>query len=214
VLEDEQFRAIVEICEDTGILLISDEAYERITFDGFKHKSAIDFDYENTVVVNSTSKSLCMTGLRVGYTISRNPELMKPIIQLHQYNTAHAAVPMQYGALAGFEHEDAILNRIVTELQSRRDTLVDSWKGIPGMEFEKPKGTFYLYPDISETGMSASEFTEFALRQGVVLTPGNSFCFNKEAPAGSNHVRIAYGVTSEEEIRQAGQILKEALADQ
>ena len=211
VLTASQFKAIVEVCEDNNILLISDEAYEKITFDGFKHKSALDFDYKNTLVVNSASKALCMTGLRVGYAISTNYDLLKPVIQVHQYNTAHAAVNNQYGVLAGMNHFDAIISNSIEVLQTRRDAITKYWSEIPGLKFNQPKATFYFYPDVTGTGMTGEEFAKFALDLGVVVVPGNTFCFDKSNPGGANHIRASYGITSPEEIKDAAKILIDGL---
>ena len=208
ILEKKNFDGIVEVCEDANIMLISDEAYERITFDGFRHQSGLDYDYENILVVNSASKALCMTGLRVGYTITNNKELLKPVMQVHQYNTAHAAVNNQYGVLAGLEHFDDIISNSVSILQERRDAMVKYWSDIPGIEFDVPKGTFYLYPNVEASGMSAAEFTKFSLEQGIVLTPGGSFCFDSSNPGGYDHFRASYGMASVDDIAAAAETLK------
>ncbi len=211
ILDDQSFRRIVETCQDNNLLLISDEAYEKLTYDGFRHNSALDYGYENTLVVNSSSKALCMTGLRVGYTVTTNHDLLKPVMQVHQYNTAHAAVNNQYGVVAGIENYSSIIDNSIRILQGRRDALVKYWSDIPGISFMDPKATFYLYPNVSNTGMTGKEFTTFALEQGVVVTPGNSFCFDSENPGGFEHVRVSYGITDEQDIQEAGLILKKAL---
>lgn len=205
-IEKNELKAIVEICQDAGILLVSDEVYEYITFDNYRAPSILDFDYENVLVVNSASKALCMTGIRVGYTVSPSKTIAS-VAQVHQYNTAHAGVPNQMGVLKGLEYEQEILNSSLKILNERRGSLIEHWRKIPGVNFEIPKATFYLYPDISETGMNSMEFSKFALEQGVVVVPGHTFCFNSNAVGGNNFVRLSYGVVPPDEIKESARML-------
>lgn len=206
-LSPNDMKNIVEICQDAGVLLISDEVYEFITYDGYKSTSVLDFDNENVIVINSASKALCMTGMRVGYAVSPQKDVIAPVAQIHQYNTAHSAVPNQIGALKGLELESEIINNSIKILDSRRKALIEHWSKIPGLNFENPKATFYLYPDISETGMNSREFSKFALDQGVVVVPGNTFCFNKEHSGADNFVRLSYGVVSPQDIKESADML-------
>lgn len=206
-----ELKGIVEVCQDAGILLVSDEVYEYITYDGYKAPSILEFDYENVIVVNSASKALCMTGIRVGYSLSPQKDIIAPVAQIHQYNTAHAGVPNQIGAMRGLEKEHEIVADTMKILDDRRRALYEYWGKIPGMKFDLPKATFYLYPDISGTGMNSSEFSKFALEQGVVVVPGHTFCFNKNVPGGDNYVRLSYGVGSVADIKDSAQMLIEGL---
>ena len=200
-------RGIVEICEEKNLLLVSDEVYEYITYDNYKAPSVLDFDYENVIVVNSASKALRMTGIRVGYCLSPVKEIIAPVAQIHQYNTAHAGVPNQMGALVGLEHEKEIVEDTIKIFDQRRKALVQYWTKIPGVKFDAPKATFYLYPDVSESGMNSAEFSKFALENGVVVVPGHTFCFNKNVPGGDNFVRLSYGVGAVSDIKDSAQML-------
>ena len=212
IIEKKYFEKIVNICEEHNIILISDEAYEKMVYDGLSHPSALDYNYANTLVVNSASKSLCMTGLRVGYTISNSIALLKPVMQVHQYNTAHASINNQYGLLNGLNHYEEIIDNSLSVLQKRRDLIYDSWKNIPGVLFPKPKATFYLYPNVKNTGMNSTKFCDFALDNGIVLTPGTAFCFDNSNDGGNFHVRVAYGMVNENEIMKASELLQDALS--
>lgn len=205
----DELRGIVEICQDKGILLVSDEVYEHITYDGYKAPSILDFDYENVIVVNSASKALRMTGIRVGYCLSPVKDIIAPVAQIHQYNTAHAGVPNQLGALKGLEFEKKIVSETLKIFDERRKALIEYWSKIPGVTFGNPKATFYLYPDISGTGMNSAEFSKFALENGVVVVPGHTFCFNKNVPGGDNFVRLSYGVGAVSDIKDSAQMLIE-----
>ena len=210
-ISEHDLKGIVEICEDKGILLVSDEVYEYITYDNYKAPSVLNFNYENVIVVNSASKALRMTGVRVGYCLSPIKDIIAPVAQVHQYNTAHAGVPNQMGALEGLKHEKEIVDETVKILDERRKSLHKYWSKIPGIDFDLPKATFYLYPDISGTGMNSAEFSKFALEQGVVVVPGHTFCFNKNVPGGDNYVRLSYGVGSVSDIKDSAQMLIEGI---
>lgn len=207
VITKNDLKGIVEICEEKNILLVCDEVYEHITYDNFKSPSVLDFDYQNVIVVNSASKALRMTGIRVGYCLSPLKEIIAPIAQIHQYNTAHAGVPNQMGALAGLEHEKEIVADTIKIFDERRKALVEYWSKIPGIKFSNPKATFYLYPDISGSGMNSAEFSKFALENGVVVVPGHTFCFNKKVQGGENFVRLSYGVGAISDIKDSAQML-------
>ena len=205
----QDMKPIVEIAEEYGLLLISDESYENIYFDNIKHHSFLEFGYANTLVISSFSKSLAMTGLRVGYTIGATPNLLVPISQVHQYNTAHANRPAQYAALAGLNIEEEIAKNNMVIFTKRRQQIINTWSKIPGLKFNIPKATFYVYVDVSDTGMNAKEFCEFAMQQGVILVPGTEFG-SKENTGLTNYFRMSFGMTSEESIQQAADILIEA----
>ena len=191
--------------------MVSDEVYEYITYDNYKAPSVLNFNYENVIVVNSASKALRMTGVRVGYCLSPIKDIIAPVAQVHQYNTAHAGVPNQMGALEGLKHEKEIVDETVKILDERRKSLHKYWPKIPGKDFDIPKATFYLNPDISGTGMNSAEFSKFALEQGVVVVPGHTFCFNKNVPGGDNYVRLSYGVGSVSDIKDSAQMLIEGI---
>ena len=203
-----ELKAIVEICEDNGLLLISDESYESLYYDSKKHVSALEFNYDRTIVISSVSKSMCATGIRLGFAIGLNNQIMKPIFQIHQYNTVHASKPIQYGIIEGFKHEKEIIGNNLRILTSRRKVAMDSWSKIPGLKLIKPKAGFFLYPEVSDTGMTASEFCEFALGHGVVLVSGDGFNISKPE---TQHVRMSFGVGTEELIEEGANILIEAL---
>ena len=209
IITMQDMKPIVELAEDYGILLISDESYENIYFDNLKHHSFIEFGYDKTLVIRSFSKSLAMTGLRVGYTIGATTKLLAPIFQVHQYNTAHANRPSQYAALAGLEHEKEITDNNMAIFTKRRQQIIDSWSKIPGLKFKVPKSTFYAYIDVSDTGMNAKEFCEFAMKNGVVLVPGIEFG-SDESIGLKNYFRMSFGVSSEESIQRAAEVLIDA----
>ncbi|MHA2336986.1 MAG: pyridoxal phosphate-dependent aminotransferase [Candidatus Hodarchaeales archaeon] len=210
ILEHSDLKSVVEVCADNDLLLVSDESYESLYYEDKKHVSALEFDYENTVMISSVSKSLCMTGLRLGFTIGLQKEVIKPIIQVHQYNTVHATRPIQYGVIKGFEHEEEILKQNLLILNNRRKNVIDYWSKIPGIKFYPPKAGFYTYLDVSETGMNSDEFCKFALDKGICLVPGAAFG-RTQAPGMTNYCRLSFGMSENNEIKEAAKILTDAL---
>ncbi|MHA2339474.1 MAG: pyridoxal phosphate-dependent aminotransferase [Candidatus Hodarchaeales archaeon] len=211
ILDHSDLKSVVEVCADNNLLLVSDESYESLYYEGKKHVSALEFDYENTIMISSVSKSLCMTGLRLGFTIGHQNEIMKPIFQVHQYNTVHATRPIQYGAIKGFEHEERILKQNLHILNQRRKIVINHWSKIPGIKFYPPKAGFYTYLDISETGMNSDQFCKFALDQGICLVPGAAFG-RTQAPGMTDYCRLSFGMSEENEIKEAANILTETLS--
>ena len=212
VLSRSELEKVIEISREHNLVVISDECYENITYDGHKHISALEFGYENIIVVNSCSKSLCMTGLRVGYCVSTNPDLYTPVLQIHQYNTAHSPKPIQIAAAIALKDEDEITTHNLEILGKRREASLKSFGKIPGVKNTfVHKGAFYLYPSVKGTGITGDGFSEFALNQGIIVVPGSSFG-PKDGNGTRNFVRISYGfVDGVEEIEEAGEILMEAL---
>lgn len=214
VLSRSELGKIIDICREHNLIVLSDECYENITYEGHKHVSALEHGYENTVVVNSCSKSLCMTGLRVGFCVTTNPDLYAPILQVHQYNTASASKPVQIAAAIALEDEDEITKRNMEILTKRREASIKAFGKIPGIENTFiHKGAFYLYPSVEGTGMTGDEFSEFALNHGVVVVPG-SFFGTKDGRTTQYYIRISYGfVEGVQEIEEAGMTLMDALAN-
>lgn len=210
ILERSDLKSIVEICSDNNLILVSDESYESLYYDDKNHVSALEFSYENTAMISSVSKSLCMTGLRLGFTVGLQKEFMKPIFQIHQYNTVHATRPIQYGAIKGFEKEKEILKKNLDILDQRRQAVNDSWSKIPGIKFYPAKAGFYTYLDVSDTGMNSNQFCEFALNKGICLVPGSAFG-KTQATGMVDFCRLSFGMTEEHEIREAAIILTDAL---
>ena len=210
ILDNSDMKGIVEVCKDNNLLLVSDESYESLYYEGKKHVSALEFNYENTIMISSVSKSLCMTGLRLGFAVGLNQDLMKPVFQIHQYNTVHATRPIQYGAIRGFENEKLIISKNLEILKKRRNQVIKYWSKIPKMKFFNPKAAFYVYLDISETGMNSEEFCQFALGHGICLIPGTAFG-QTQSSGMLNFCRMSFGMSSEKEIEEAAEILTEVL---
>lgn len=149
VFSEDEVRRIAEICYKLGVFVISDEAYERVLYDGNKHFSPISLPYDNIISTFTLSKTYSMTGWRLGYLVTRNrriPELMK----LGDYTqTAGVTTFLQYAgkeALLNKEEGEKAITNMLIEFDKRRNALYNGLKSIEGIEFQKPEGAFYLFP--------------------------------------------------------------------
>jgi aspartate/methionine/tyrosine aminotransferase len=200
VMTRDQIRAVVEVAADKGILIISDEAYESITYNGHQHTCAAEIDYDNVIVISSFSKTFCMTGFRIGYVLAP-PEILSSISLVHQYNTACANSPAQIAARIALHSPSFIRDSMMKELAKRRTETIKAFSSINGIELNyNPLGAFYIYPNVSGLGMDGTEFSEFLLEKcQIVVVPGSEF-----GNATPDHVRVSYGFLNQEDIQEAG----------
>ncbi|AGK60992.1 Aspartate/tyrosine/aromatic aminotransferase [Archaeoglobus sulfaticallidus PM70-1] len=194
VLDQKAMNAIAEVCEDKGIILVSDEVYDSIYYD---KKPGTLAGKENVVVINAFSKSLAMTGWRIGYIIA-NKDLLDSILKVHQVNGVCAPAFAQkavYDVIKDGLAEE-ITKSMVREFRKRRDFVYDSLKDV--FKVSKPEGAFYIFPQVE----NPMEFAEKLLAEtGVAVTPGNAF-------GSERNIRISYASSMEnlekamEKIRQ------------
>ncbi|MEM4525319.1 MAG: pyridoxal phosphate-dependent aminotransferase [Methanothermobacter sp.] len=189
VMEKDDIKAIAELAEEKNIIIISDEVYEKIIYEK-KHYSPGQFT-ENAIIVNGFSKTYAMTGLRIGY-LTAPTEIIEELLKIHQYNTACAPSISQAAALAALRGPQRVVDRMVAEFRRRRDLMFNRLNNM-GIECNKPGGAFYIFPHVDDE----IEFTNKALKVGVVVVPGSAF-----GPNGKNHVRLSYA-TSYEKIKEA-----------
>ncbi len=195
-------KDIVELARDHDAIVISDECYEFLRYDGHKHTCAAEFDYENVIIANSFSKAFAMTGLRLGYIIAP-VHLMQPIYQVHQYNTACAPTPIQVGAMKTLSNPKAVKGIIGSHrnvLSDRLKVALECFKPIKGFKLTyEPVAGFYLFPNVKETGMSGPEFAITLLEEsGVIVVPGDQFGISYP-----DNIRISVGSAPPNRIREA-----------
>jgi len=199
VIPAEKLNDIARIAIEKDLLVLSDEVYERLLFDGLTHESIRTRPgmEERTVVVHSFSKSFAMTGWRIGYAFG--PEwLIESMIKVVSSTTSCAPSVSQRAALAALRLDPEIINAMVEEFRSRRDYAYEILKTLPGVKVHKPKGTFYIFPDISQITQDSRQFAFDLLdKEQVVVVPGEAF-----GPSGKGCVRITLTVNQE--------VLKEA----
>jgi aspartate aminotransferase len=217
IFSEEEIKKIIDICRKYNTFILSDEAYERITFEGKNHFSPMQLDYENIISVFTFSKTYAMTGWRLGYLVSKNKELTN-IIKLSDY-TQTAGVPTytQFAgaeALSNAEKEKESVNSFMQEFSLRRDALYEGLKAIDGVKLpSKPDGAFYIFPDFSEfvpKDIDPEESKHYVFNKlmdfGVATVFGS--CFGHYF---QNNLRFSYSTTNLIQIEEGIKRIKKAL---
>jgi len=199
VMQEADWRGIADLLVDHDLLLISDEVYAELTYDGSHFSPAtIPELRDRTITLNGFSKAFAMTGWRIGY-LCAPPEITAAALKIHQYVALCAPVMGQIAAYEALRIGEAEKDAMVREYRLRRNLFVDGLNKL-GLSCHVPKGAFYAFPSVESTGMTDIEFAEALLcDQHVAVVPGSVL-----GPSGAGHVRCAYAVSRDD--------LKEALS--
>jgi len=192
VMRKEHLSAIADIITDHDLLLISDEVYSELTYDGI-HVSPASLDgmWERTITLNGFSKAYAMTGWRIGYFCAP-PEICDAALKIHQYVMLCAPVMGQVAALEGLRRGEAEKDRMVQEYRVRRNIFVKGLNKI-GLSCHLPEGAFYAFPSVEKSCLSDNEFAERLLtEEHVAVVPGSVL-----GRGGEDHCRCAYAVSRE-----------------
>ena len=187
IMKQEHLEAIAQVLRQRDIIVLSDEIYAELTFEG-KHVSIASLPgmAERTVVVNGFSKAYAMTGWRLGYAAGPQ-EIIRVMTKLHQFAIMCAPTTSQYAAIEAMKSCDDEIERMAVQFGMRRGLMVGSLNRM-GLTCADPLGAFYVFPSIRATGLSSQEFCERLLReQRVAVVPGDAF-----GQSGEGHVRISY----------------------
>jgi len=193
VLRRKDIEEIADIAIKNDLFVISDELYEYLIYDDEEHFSiaSIPEMRERAITVNGFSKSYAMTGLRLGYVVA-SEEIIEGMMKIHQYGMLCAPSISQYAALE-FENCEKDILTMVEIYEMRRNLLYKRLNDIDGISAVKPKGAFYIFPNIKQSRLSSENFAERLLKEAkVVVIPGN--IFGKE---GEGYVRISYSTSTE-----------------
>jgi aspartate/methionine/tyrosine aminotransferase len=194
VLTRGDIERIAELAQRHDLVVVSDEIYSRILYDGAEHVSIASLDgmAERTIVLDGFSKTYAMTGWRLGYAIV--PDwLVKTYGQLIINTISGVTAFAQAGAIEALRGPQDDVEAMVREFNARRDLVVDGLNAIPGIRCHRPTGAFYVFPDISGTGLSGAELAERLLQEaGVCVLAGTAF-----GGVGTNHIRISYANSRE-----------------
>jgi len=203
----EDIRGIADLAKDHNLLVLSDEVYERIVFDGLKHYSiAAEPDmFDRTITISGFSKTYAMTGWRLGWLVAPKP-IFKGINKIQQHSITHAVSFAQYGGLAAMTGPDEPVQMMVKEFEERRDLIMKLMKDIPQFHCDTPKGAFYVFPRY-EGKMSSEEMAMWLMDKAEVATTGGG-SFGK---AGEQHIRISYA-TNKKNIQEGMERVKKALS--
>lgn len=174
----EEIKALAEVVVENNIWVVSDEIYEKILYDGAEHLSigAIGAEiFERTIISNGFAKAYSMTGWRLGY-LAGPIELIKAATTIQSHSTSNVCTFAQYGAIAALEGSQDCVEEMCQAFAARRQVMLDRLNAIPGLMCPKPDGAFYMFPDISQTGMKSMEFCNALLESHqVAVVPGIAF---------------------------------------
>ena len=216
--EKDELEKLAECALRHGLLIISDEIYEQIVFDGFHHTSIASISKEvqkQCVVINGVSKSYAMTGWRIGYMASGDPEIVKQVSKLQGQSTSNPCAVSQAASIEALTGPLDEIHKMVCEFEKRRDIIVERLTQIPGVSCRKPIGSFYSFPDFSgvygkkdmngKVLKGSLDFTDYLLlAEKVAIVPGIAF--------GSDaHARLAFAM-SLEKIEAGTHRIKEAIS--
>lgn len=188
-LKKETIEAIVKILQDKHVLVISDEIYDKLSYEKEPPLSIASYPgmKEKTIVINGFSKYYAMTGWRLGWAAAPQ-ELLEPMARLLFQTTAGAVSFAEEAAVVALQNEDESCQEMVREFQKRRDYLVTEINKIEKLSCLIPKGAFYVFVNITKTGMTSEEFSDYLLRECyVAVVPGTVFGKN-----GEGYVRLSY----------------------
>ena len=178
VYTPEEIKALSEVIVAHDLLVVSDEIYEKILYDGATHLSigAVGEDVlAKTIVSNGFAKSYSMTGWRVGY-IAAPVEIIKAMTTIQSHSTSNVCTFAQYGAIAALKSSQACVAEMLAAFIQRRKVILEAINSIPQLSTPKPGGAFYVFVDISATGMNSLDFCKALLEQEkVAAIPGVAF---------------------------------------
>nr|WP_320146484.1 aminotransferase class I/II-fold pyridoxal phosphate-dependent enzyme [uncultured Anaeromusa sp.] len=191
IMNREDLLELALFAEKHDLIVISDEIYGDLTYEG-EHVSFASLPgmQERTLLLNGFSKAYAMTGWRIGYALG-HAELIGAMNKIHQYTMLCAPITAQIAALEALRHGERQMQQMVAEYNNRRRLMVNGFRRM-GLECFEPKGAFYIFPSIKETGLTSLEFAEQLLKaEKVALVPGDAF-----GASGEGHVRCSYAAGS------------------
>jgi aminotransferase len=189
VASAEALAALAQLAQEHDLFVLSDEIYAAMVYDAQRHVSIGSFQdmKARTVIVNGFSKKYSMTGWRLGW-VAADEALMSAMIRIHQYTTVCATTFAQWGAYAAVTGPQDEVNSMIAEFDRRRLLVYNALRTMPGIRVSKPQGAFYIFPNITGTGKTAEELTQYLLDEAkIALVPGTVF-----GKYGAGYLRISY----------------------
>jgi aspartate aminotransferase len=193
VYTPDELQALAQIIVERDILVVSDEIYEKILYDGTKHVSIGSLNEEifrRTIISNGFAKGYSMTGWRIGY-LAGPLELIKATITIQSHSTSNVCTFAQYGAVAALSGSQDCVEEMRQAFAKRRQVMLNRVNAIPGLSCLQPDGAFYLFPDISKTGLTSLDFSNALLEaEKVAVIPGIAF-------GADDNIRLSYATDME-----------------
>ncbi len=190
VYTPEEIKALAQVIVDHDIWVVSDEIYEKILYDGTQHISIGSLGeeiFKRTIISNGFAKSYSMTGWRIGY-LAGPKELIKATSTIQSHSTSNVCTFAQYGAIAALESPESpqCLQKMLDAFTQRRQVILERIRAIPKLSCPTPMGAFYVFIDISQTGLNSLDFCDGLLnKQQVAAIPGKAF-------GADNCIRLSY----------------------
>ena len=174
----DEIKALGDVCVEKGVLIMSDDIYEKLVYDGAEFTSVTGFSEEHlahTIIVHGLAKAYSMTGWRIGFLAAPKP-IAQAINALQSHSTSNATSFAQKGAVAALTGPQTHLDEWLTEFNKRRSYAADRLNNMAGVSCVNSRGAFYLFPNIEGTGLKSAEFCERLLEQAkVAAVPGIAF---------------------------------------
>jgi aspartate aminotransferase len=191
VYTPDEIKALGDICVEKDVLIMSDEIYEHLTYDGAQVKSVASFSkahYDHTIIVHGFAKAWSMTGWRLGFLAAPEP-IAKAIDAIQSHSTSNPCSFAQKGGVAALTGSQAHLPGWLAEYAKRRTRAWEMLNAMPGVSCVNSKGAFYLFPNISKTGLKSADFCARLLEQEkVAAVPGIAF-------GADDYIRISYATS-------------------
>ena len=208
VMEKEDLEKIAKVVKEHNLFVLSDEIYGELTYTETPHIpfATIDDMWERTVTVNGFSKAFAMTGWRLGYACGPEP-VIKQMTKIHQYAIMCAPTTSQFAAIEAMKSCDDDVEYMRSEYDHRRRVMVNGFREM-GLSCFEPLGAFYVFPNISKTGLTSEEFaTKLLYEKKVAVVPGTAF-----GESGEGFIRCSYAY-SIKNIEKALERIKEFVAE-
>lgn len=209
VMPKEQLMAIAQFAEQHDLIVISDEIYANLTYDG-EHTcfASLPGMRDRTILLNGFSKAYAMTGWRIGYALG-NEDFIAAMTKIHQFTMLCAPITAQIAAVEALRQGRPNRERMVAEYDKRRKFMIEGIRNI-GLDCFEPKGAFYIFPSIQKTGLTSLDFAEKLLQaEKVALVPGDAF-----GACGEGYVRCSYAASAKnlaEALDRIGRFVKPLL---
>ena len=191
VYTPDEIKALGDLCVEKGVLIMSDEIYEHLLYDGAVHKSVAGFSqahYDHTIIVHGFAKAWSMTGWRLGFLAAPEP-IARAIDAIQSHSTSNPTSFAQKGAVAALNGSQEHLKSWLVEYARRRTYAWKKLNSIPGISCVNSKGAFYLFPNISKLGLNSTDFCARLLEQEkVAAVPGLAF-------GADDYLRISYATS-------------------
>jgi aminotransferase len=203
-----ELLALSRVIKKHGLLTVSDEVYDELTYD-FDHTplASLPGMKDKVLYLNGFSKAYAMTGLRIGWACGPAP-VIAAMTKIHQYTILCASIEGQMAAQEALAGGSASVEMMKREYNRRRRFIVEALNGI-GLDCHMPQGAFYVFPSITKTGMSSMDFAQGLLRaKKVALVPGSAFGKDFDS-----HIRISYASSYEnlrEAVKRIGEFMEES----